>query len=91
MCVKHVQHIHCGAAVDAVINLFTVTTRGHQGFFAEHSELLRECWLLNVQQFLELTHAAFALRQLAKQQQPIRVSHHAHQRAGTARSRAHGR
>lgn len=71
-----VQHLHHGQrlrACDGIVNTFAVTSCIYQTFVTQHTQLLRQRWLMNVQRFLQVAYAAFPLCDLAKQHQAVGI------------------
>jgi hypothetical protein len=79
--VQHVHHRQRLRAGDAVMDGLAFAPRGHQAFFAQHAQLLRQRGLADTQADFELAHALFTLRQLAQQQQAVGVGQDLHQAA----------
>jgi len=75
--IQRVQHVQRFAAADAVVDVLAVAPGADQAAGAQHSELLGQRRLADVEQFLQLADALLALRELAKQQQAILVGKHA--------------
>lgn len=60
---------------DSIEHEFSLSSRLNQTLGPKDAKLLRQAWLLNARELLELPHRALTLCELAQQDQPILIGH----------------